>query len=113
MIKFIAIGMAIASSAILFSLCDAFAKVWAQNPFSKWLLLIALTSPIAYMIFGYVTKTYGLALSSVIVNILIALITPLIGLFYFKEWNSISLFGYIGMASALFGLFLIIFFGQK
>jgi len=112
--KYIFVCLLAIISAALFTLCDTLSKIWAQgDPMSKWFIYLVIISPFAYFLFGYVTRTYGLTLTSNIINILIVLFTPIIGLFYYKEWHMVTPIGYLGMAFAFIGLVLIIFFGVR
>lgn len=114
MLKFILLAFAMIGSAASFSFCDALSKNWAEGePISKWLFYLIFLAPIAYLIFGYITKEFGLALTGSIVNILIVLFTILIGLFYYREWHIITPVGYVGIFLAVIALFLIIFFGSR
>ena len=114
MSKYILLALAMVGSAASFSFCDALSKNWAEGqPLSKWLFYLVVLAPVAYLIFGYITKQFGLALTGSIVNILIVLFTILIGLFYYHEWQMITPIGYIGIFLAVIALFLIIFFGSR
>jgi len=85
--------------------------IWAgkDSRFTIWLLALIVISPLVFITFGLVTSKLGLAMTSGVVDSLLTLSTILVGLFVLREWNTISLYQYIGMACAFLGIILMQF----
>ncbi|MEK7642545.1 MAG: hypothetical protein AAB392_01990 [Patescibacteria group bacterium] len=102
--------------AVLIALsANSLSAVWAskEDKFtSPWFLALILISPLVFITFGLVTTKLGLALTSGTIDSLLTVSTIIVGLFVFKEWGSVSLYQYIGMAFAVFGIILMQFSKQ-
>jgi multidrug transporter EmrE-like cation transporter len=85
--------------------------IWAgkQSKFTPWLLAVIIISPAVFIVFGLVTSKLGLAVTSATIDSLLTLSTVLIGLFFLNEWNTVSLYQYVGMGFAFFGIILMQF----
>ena len=86
--------------------------IWAdkENKFSSpWLLAIIIISPFVFITFGLVVSKLGLAVTSGTVDALLTISTILVGLFVFREWGSMSLSQYAGIALAIGGIILMQF----
>lgn len=99
----------------LASLADSVSTLWAQgsSKFSVYLLLIFLLGPVVFIAFGLVTARVGLAITSGVVNSLLVLSSMCIGLFLFGEWSRLSVMQYVGMAFAIVGIILMLFFPKS
>lgn len=99
------------SAAILASLADTIGAVWSRSPRfdSWWFALLCLISPAVFAVFGYVTSRLGMAITSAIVNSLIALLSIGIGLVAFGDWQRVTGLQYVGMALSLAGMGLMLF----
>ena len=69
-----------------------------------------LLSPLVFITFGLVTAKLGVAIGSGVIDSLLVLTTVAVGLIVFREWDKISALQYLGMALALAGVFLMLFF---
>lgn len=87
---------------------NSISTVWAAkaDKFNIWLLFLIIISPFVFITFGLVTSRIGLALSSGTIDSLLTISTILVGLFIFKEWDSMSMYHYIGMSLTLAGIFM-------
>lgn len=106
---------AIIGAVAIASLTDSVSALWARQPskFSIYLLYLLILSPCVFIAFGLVTTKVGLAITSGVVNSLLVLSTILVGLFIFGEWSKISMLQYAGMALALCGIVLMLFFPKN
>ena len=97
---YIAFAVAIALTA------NAIATVWAEgeSKFSIWLLAIIVISPIVFIAFGLVTARVGLVVSSGTIDSLLTISTITFALFVFKEWSSVSIAQYVGIAFTINGI---------
>lgn len=104
--------LTIFGAVALAATADSISAIWAkgENKFSLYLLLIFLLGPAVFMSFGFVTTKVGLAITSGVVNSLLVLTSMSIGLFVFGEWSRVSFLQYMGMALALLGIILMLFF---
>ena len=87
-------------------LANSISAVWAskENKFTIWLLPVIIISPIVFITFGLVTSKLGLTISAATIDSLLVISTILVGLFLFHEWNTISLYQYIGISLAAMGI---------
>ncbi len=88
---------------------NSISAIWAskENKFATvWFLLLLIVSPLVFITFGLVTNKLGLAVTSGTVDSLLTVSTIAVGLFLFKEWGSVSLYQYVGMAFAVMGIIL-------
>jgi multidrug transporter EmrE-like cation transporter len=108
-ILYIALAVAIALSA------NSVSALWAKNEnrYSLWLLLLVVLSPFVFISFGLVTGRMGLAITSAVIDSLLTISTIIVGLVFFKEWDKISTAQYVGMAFAIIGIFLMIYFPKE
>ena len=85
---------------------------WANQPhkLSIWLLAIVLLAPLVFITFGLVAARTGLAVAAGTVDLSLTLVTFVIGLVAFGEWNRVSTAQYVGMALAVAGIGLLLFF---
>lgn len=90
---------------------NSISTIWAgkENKFTIWLLMLILISPFVFISFGLVTSKIGLALTSGTIDSLLTVSTILVGLFIFKEWGTLNLYQYSGMALAVLGIILMQF----
>jgi multidrug transporter EmrE-like cation transporter len=86
--------------------------VWAKeaDKFNLWLLAVIIISPFVYISFGLVTSKMGLTIASGVIDSLLTVSTIAVGLIFFQEWSKISVVQYVGMAFALSGMFMMLFF---
>lgn len=100
----VAVGVAVLANSI--------SAIWAKqdDKFSYWLLAVLLISPFVFITFGLVTQRAGVAIASGVVDSLLTLTTIAVGLVLFQEWSKISSLQYLGMAMALAGVFLMLFY---
>ena len=91
---------------------NSVSAIWAKgdDKTSLWLLALILVSPMVFLSFGFVTSKLGLAVTSGVIDSLLTVSTMAVGIFFFQEWQKISFLQYFGMALALLGIFLMIFF---
>lgn len=86
---------------------NSISAIWAskEDKFTSiWFLLLLLISPLVFITFGLVTSKAGLTISSATVDSLLTVGTILVGLFVFKELNSVSVYQYIGIFLAITGI---------
>ena len=91
---------------------NSISAIWAskENKFTSiWFLLLIIISPLVFITFGFVTSKLGLAISSATIDILLTVGTIFVGLFLFNEWESLSLYQYIGISLAVGGVILMQF----
>ncbi len=69
----------------MFALVDSMSAYWGRTGNKLTLSLIILLGPIAYILFAFIVREYGLAISLIIINLLIILEGVLIGVFLYKE----------------------------
>ncbi len=98
----------IISTVLIALAANAVGAIWASkdNKFSLWLLLLIVISPLVFISFGLVTAKIGVAVSSATIDTILAISTILVGLFFFHEASNISIYQYMGIASAIFGMVL-------
>ena len=104
-------GLWIRAGVILFTLCDTFSRILGEGG-EQWPLAmgaICLTAPLAFFCLGTVTQAAGLALGSAIINASNIVSSMIIGIILFAEWATMSLWQWLGIASALLGLWLMLF----
>ena len=98
------------SIAVIVALgANSISAIWAgkENKFSSpWLLAVILISPLVFITFGLVTSRLGLAMSAATIDVLLVATTILVGLFFFHESGSVSLYQVLGMALAFAGIIL-------
>lgn len=104
--------LAVVGAVALAALADSVSALWARgdNKLSVYLVLILLLGPMVFVSFGLVTTRVGLAMTSGVVNSLLVLTSISIGLFAFGEWSKVSTLQYVGMALAVVGIVLMLFF---
>ena len=104
--------LAILGAVALAALADSVSTLWARgdSKLSIYLLLLCLLGPMVFVSFGLVTTRVGLAITSGVVNSLLVVTSMLIGLFAFGEWSRVSPPQYVGMALAVAGIVLMLFF---
>lgn len=73
------------SCAAVFIICDTLSAIWGKTLDPKYLTIIFALSPIGYFLFGRITTTQGLAISSGLLNCMIVISTVFIGVFFFGE----------------------------
>jgi multidrug transporter EmrE-like cation transporter len=91
---------------------NSISAVWArrQDTFSPWFFAMVAVAPLVFVSFGLVTSRLGLAVGSGVIDSLLTLATILVGLLAFGEWSRVSPLQYAGMALALAGVSLMVFF---
>ena len=106
---YIAIAVALALSA------NSVSAIWAKdgNRYSMWFPLLLALSPLVFISFGLVTAKMGVTVTSGILDSLLTILTMLIGIVFFKEWDKISVAQYIGMVFAVVGILLMLFFPKE
>lgn len=103
----------IALSILIFTACDALSKFWALT-MSIWPLLgIIVSAPVAFFLFGRVTRDTGLAVGSSMINAGNVVSAMTFGLIFFSEWKILSAQQYIGMLCAIIGIVLMMFTGTR
>jgi hypothetical protein len=104
--------LAIIGAVTMAALADSVGTLWAnsENKFSIYLLLIFILGPLVFISFGLITTKTGLAIASGVVNSLLVLTSISIGLLFFGEWSKLSFLQYTGIAFALMGIVLMLFF---
>lgn len=83
-IKLIQFGLVIAC-ALCFVALDVLSAMWAKNNNKFFLIAILIFAPSGYIIFSILNKYKTLSLSSGLVNTTIAILSILIGIFFFKD----------------------------
>ena len=112
--KNLSIWFSILGAVAIAATANSIAAVWARGDrFSWWLVAVLLISPLVFISFGLVTSRIGLAVSSGVVDSLLTITTIAVGLLLFQEWNKISTIQYLGMALALTGVILMVFFRKE
>ncbi len=93
-------------------LANSVSAHWAHqhNKFSPWLLATVVIAPIVYITFGLVASRTGLAIAAGTIDLSLALITSVIGLAAFGEWNRVSVPQYVGLGLGLAGVALMLLF---
>lgn len=102
----------IITAVVIAVAANSISAIWAGKEskfFSVWFLLLLVISPLVFITFGIVTSKIGLAVTSGTVDALLTISTILVGLFIFNEWNSVSMYQYVGMALSIFGIILMQF----
>ncbi|QDT91463.1 hypothetical protein Pan161_31210 [Gimesia algae] len=104
--------LAMIGAVAIAALADAVSTLWARNPteLSVYLFLLLLLGPLVFFCFGLVTRHVGLAVTSGVVNSLLVVTSMGIGLVFFGEWDRLSVWQYCGMALAIAGIVLMLFF---
>jgi multidrug transporter EmrE-like cation transporter len=103
---------ALAGAVAIAVLTNAVSVKWArgENRFSGWFFLMVALAPLVFMSFGLVASKLGLAMGSAIVDSLLTACTIAVGLALLQEWRAVSALQCLGMALALAGVFLMLFF---
>ena|SRR3989344_1546319 len=100
-------------SAVLVAVtANSISTIWAgkENKLTTiWLLAVIIISPFVFITFGLVTSKLGLTVSSATVDSLLTIGSVLVGLFLFQEWNTFSLYQYLGLILAISGIILMQF----
>lgn len=93
-------------------LANSISTIWAKgtDKISIWLFLLVLISPFVYISFGIATSKIGLSLASGTIDSLLTITSVMVGLIIFQEWNRISAMQYLGLAFAITGTFLMLYF---
>ncbi len=96
-------------------LADTIATIWAhsENKLSIHLFFLCILGPLVFMTFGYVTTKTGLSIASGVINSLLVVSSISVGLLFFQEWNKLSTLQYVGMALAITGIILMLFYGKE
>jgi multidrug transporter EmrE-like cation transporter len=91
---------------------NALSAMWAsgEDRFSVWLWLTLLVSPLVFISFGLVTSKVGLSIAAGTVDALLTIATIGVGLFLFQERSTVSPVQCVGIALAVLGIFLMLFF---
>jgi hypothetical protein len=103
------IAVAVATGVV----ANAVSAAWARGAsrYSWQFFTMLLISPFVFISFGLVTaRLGGLAIGSGVLDSLLTLGTIVVGLFLYQEWRAVSMVQYLGMALALAGVFLMLFF---
>lgn len=105
----------VAGAVAVAVLGNTISAVWAKgdNKFSLWLLAVLIVAPAVYISFGLVTRKAGLAVTSGVIDTSLTVVTILVALIFFGEWNKISFLQYLGLLFALTGLFFMLFFPKQ
>jgi multidrug transporter EmrE-like cation transporter len=108
-------ALTIAAAVATAALANAVSAKWAKEGggWSAWFFAMMVLSPLVFISFGLVSSKLGLAIGSGVVDSLITLSTIAIGLLLFHEARGISPLQYLGMALALAGVFLMLFFPKS
>ena len=88
---------------------NTISTVWAKGDdrFSIWLIALFLISPVVFITFGLVTARVGLVVSAGTIDALLTVSTIIIGLFFFKEWSTVTTTQLVGVGFTLTGLVLL------
>ncbi len=107
--------LAVICAVAIAALADSVSALWARQPhkLSIYFVLLLLLGPLVFMAFGIVTTKFGLAITSAVVNSLLVLTSITVGLVAFNEWQSVSVLQYVGMALAVTGVGLMLFFSKE
>lgn len=104
---YVVIAVTIAVSA------NSISTVWAKGDrFSIWLLALILIAPAVFISFGLVTEKIGLTVTSGVIDSLLIVTSMVVGLIFFQEWKSVTLPQYVGMALAVSGICLMLFYAK-
>ncbi len=96
--------LAAVSCAMLFVLCNVGTR-YSLEPGRNWVMFpVAVCSVIAFLVFQVVCKSYGLAVTSGIVDSLLTVLSIAAGLLLFRE--SLTPRQYVGIALLIAGLYL-------
>ena len=96
-------------------LANSVSAVWAKgdDKFSVWFLALLVISPLVFISFGLTTSRLGVAVSSGTIDSLLTVSTIAVGLVLFQEWQKVSTLQYLGIAFAVIGIFLMVFFPKS
>ncbi|MDB5204491.1 MAG: hypothetical protein JWP09_519 [Candidatus Taylorbacteria bacterium] len=97
----IAVAVAVAGNSV--------ASIWANKEdkwTSPWFFLLLLVSPLVFITFGLVTPKLGLAGTSGVIDTLLTVSTIVIGLFFFGEWSTLTLYKGLGLLLCVSGIIL-------
>ena len=99
----VAVGVALLANSI--------ATIWAKqdSKFTLWLLAVILISPLVFITYGLITSKVGMSIASGVVDSLLTISSIAVGLFIFKEWDSLISWQYVGIVLAIAGIFLMVF----
>ena len=102
----LAVGVAVFTNSI--------AAVWAKqdSKLSIWLIAVILLSPLVFITYGLVTARLGVSVASGTVDALMTIGSIAVGLFIFREIDSLIAWQYVGIALAVVGIFLMVFAPQ-
>lgn len=102
----------IAGAVAVAVLANSLSLLWArgESRYSVWFFAMVAVSPFVFISFGLVGSRMGLAVGSAVLDSLLTLGTIAVGLVFFQEWRSVSAAQFAGMALALAGIFLMLFF---
>jgi multidrug transporter EmrE-like cation transporter len=105
------LGLAVAVAA----LGNTVSTIWANQPnrLSPWLAAMVAISPVVFVTFGLVASRTGMAIAAGTVDLTLTLVTFAVGLVVFREWNRVSPAQYVGMALAVAGIALMLFFPRR
>ncbi|MBI4093862.1 hypothetical protein HY417_02765 [Candidatus Kaiserbacteria bacterium] len=84
---------------------------WASkdDKMSLWLLALFIVSPLVFITFGLVTTRFGVAVGSGTLDALLTISTVALGLFVFHEWDTLSVYQYVGLFLVVAGIILMQF----
>lgn len=97
-----AVGIAVTANTL--------AAIWAGQEnkwWSLWLLAIIVISPLVFIAFGLVAEKVGLSVGAGTLDSLLVLGTILVGLIFFGEWGTLSVYQNIGLVSTVLGIILL------
>ncbi len=94
-----AVGVAVAANTV--------SAIWAEQPnkiYTWWLPLIFVLSPVVFITFGLVVEKVGVSVGAATLDSALTLCTIFVGLVFFGEWASTSMYKYIGIATTIIGI---------
>lgn len=93
-------------------LANAISAHWANqhNKLSVWLLATIAIAPFVYIAFGVVASRMGLAIAAGTIDLSLTLISFVVGLVVFREWDRVSIPQYLGLGLGLAAIALMLLF---
>ena len=78
-------AIALLVCAALFIICDGLAANWGKNGSTFSLYLLLISSPLAYLAFGYLNQRYALSVASAWIVLTVCVSSILMGIFLFDD----------------------------
>ena len=102
--------LSIALAVVVAAAANSISAIWATQQKLSWLIAMLAISPFVFITFGLVAKKTGLAVAAGTTDALLTVVTMAIGLVLFREWSRTSPVQLVGMALAVAGVCLMLFF---